>query len=131
MTGQKGTGRVIPRYSEAFKAQIVKEIETGKHTIASSMRAYDIKGAETISLWMKKMGKLGLLNKVVRIQMPKEKDKITKLNQEIKQLKEAVVQMQIKQLRTDCDLEVAMEMLGYGDVELFKKKLEELQSKKR
>ena len=44
--------------------------------------------------------------------MPQEKYKIKALKEEITELKEAIVQTQVKALRAESDLEVAIEMLG-------------------
>ncbi len=131
MTRQSNKIQPIYRYSEAFKQQVVQEIEIGKHNLSSARKAYGIRGDETIQIWIRKMGKLELLNKIVRIEMPQEKDQMKELKRQNKELKEALVKMQVKQLRTESDLEVAMELLGYTDTEAFKKKLEELQSKKQ
>ena len=131
MTRQTQSRAVTYRYSEAFKQKVVNEIESGHHSIYSAKRAYGIGGDGTLYYWIKKMGKLTLLNKIVRIEMPQEKDQIKELQGQIKELKEALVKMQVKQLRTDCDLEVAMEMLGYTDIEEFKKKLKGNQSGKQ
>jgi transposase len=131
MTRQTQSNSLTYRYSEAFKQKIVNEIENGNHSIYSAKEAYGIKGDGTIYYWIKKMGKLELLNKIVRIEMPQEKDQLKELKAQIKELKEALIQTQLKELRADCDLEVAMEMLGYKDKEEFKKKLEQYQSKKR
>jgi len=131
MTRQTRKGRPIHRYSEAFKQKVISEIESGHHSLHSAQQAYQIGGDATISNWINKMGKLELLNKIVRIEMPQEKDQIKELKAQVKELKEALIQTRLKELRADCDLEVAMEMLGYKDKEAFKKKLEQYQSKKR
>ena len=64
------------RYSSAFKLKVITEIESGKFTIGEARRIYDIGGAYTIQAWIQKYGKHHLLNKVVRIQMKDEKDKV-------------------------------------------------------
>ncbi len=131
MKRQQRTRGSYIRYSESFKQKVVSEIETGRHTIYSAKATYGIPGDGTVYHWIRKMGKLHLLSKKIHIEMPKERDQVKDLKSEVKSLKEAMIQLQLKQLRAECDLEVAMEMLGYTDPEAFKKKLESIQSKKQ
>ena len=56
--------RVFNRYSLGFKQKVVSEIESGELKIGDAQRIYDIRGAETIQIWMRKLGKDHLLNKV-------------------------------------------------------------------
>ena len=86
------------RTSTAFKLKVVTEIESGKYTIAQAARVYAITGAETIPNWIKRLGKNHLLNKVVRIEMKDEKDKIKDLKNQIKVLERALAQNQVDNL---------------------------------
>jgi len=86
------------RYSSDFKLKVVTEIESGKYTIAEARRIYDINGGETIPKWINKIGKTHLLNKVVRIQMKDEKDKIKELKNQIKVLERALTKTQVDNL---------------------------------
>lgn len=63
--------------------------------------------------------------------MPQERDQIKELKQQIKELKEAVVQIQLKHLKSEADLAVALEELGYKSKDDFEKKQKANQSKKR
>jgi hypothetical protein len=63
----------------AFKQMVVSQIESGKFTIAAAKKTYDIGGCATIPKWLKKFGKDHLLNKVIRIEMKGEKDRIKEL----------------------------------------------------
>ena len=78
--------RIFNRYSLAFKQNVVSEIESGQFTLSQAYKFYDIPGHATIQKWIKKFGKNHLLNKVVRIEMPEEKDKIQKLKREKQEL---------------------------------------------
>lgn len=80
---------MIVRYSICFKQKVVKEIEEGLG-IEAARRLYDIKGQGTIQRWLRKFGRNHLLNKIVRIEMEGEKDRVKELEQEIKKLKEAL-----------------------------------------
>ena len=63
--------------------------------------------------------------------MPKERDKKKALELENKQLKEALIQLQLKHLKSEADLECALEELGFSSKEAFKKKLKANPSKKQ
>jgi transposase-like protein len=104
--------RVIRRYSLAFKQRLISEIESGKLTITEAKHVYDIGGAETIRLWIKKMGKNHLFAKVIRIEMPKEKDRIKELQKEKKELESALAREVLKNLALESLVEVAGEHYG-------------------
>jgi len=82
--------RVIVRYSISFKQQVVKEIEEEGLSYESAKRRYGIKGGETIQKWLVQFGKNHLINKVVRVEMKGEKDRVKELEAEIKKLKAAL-----------------------------------------
>jgi len=104
--------RTIRRYSLAFKQRVISEIESGKLTITKAKHVYDINGAETIRLWIKKMGKNHLFAKVVRIEMPNEKDRIKELQKEKKELESALAREVLKNLALESLVEVAGEHYG-------------------
>ena len=82
--------RTIIRYSISFKRKVVKEIEEEGLGIAEAARRYGIKGSNVIQNWLKQMGRNHLLNKVVRVEMRGEKDRIKELESEIRKLKIAL-----------------------------------------
>jgi len=82
--------RTIMRYSISFKQKVVKEIEEEGLGIAEAARRYGIKGSNVIQNWLKQMGRNHLLNKVVRVEMRGEKDRIKELESEIRKLKIAL-----------------------------------------
>ena len=114
--------RIVKSYSESFKLKILSELESGTYTKNEIIKIYGI-SASTIYLWIKKYSKLDLLNKRVRIETMGEKDKIKKLQEEIKQLKELLIQKDIKGLMDEAYLEYAAKQLGYTNVDELKKKL--------
>jgi transposase len=77
------------RYSISFKQLVVREIEDGA-LIYHVSKKYGITGSETITKWIKKFGKNHLLNKVVRIEMIGETDRIKQLEKELKEAKVAL-----------------------------------------
>ena len=87
MAKQQGT---TVRYSISFKQKVVKEIEEDGLTFSEAMRRYGIKGGQTIQKWAISFGKNDLLNKVVRVEMKGEKDRVKELEAEVKKLKIAL-----------------------------------------
>lgn len=111
------------RYSEAFKLQVLRELETGKFsTVAEAQRAYGIRGSETIPGWIRRYGKSNLQRKVVRVQTPNERDELKRLMNENRRLKEALADAQWDKMLGDAYLEIACRTAGIADVDDFKKK---------
>jgi transposase-like protein len=81
--------RTLNRYSISFKKQLIGELESGT-PIYELQRRYDIRGADTIQRWIRQYGKNHLLNKIVRIETMNEKDRLKKLEEENKALKQAL-----------------------------------------
>jgi len=80
---------MVLRYSISFKQKIVREVEEGLE-LGAARRRYGIKGGSTIQGWIRKFGKDHLLNKIVRIEMKGEKDRVRELEKEVRKLKEAL-----------------------------------------
>jgi transposase-like protein len=78
------------RYSISFKQKVVNEIEEEGLTFSEAARRYKITGGQTLQKWVKIFGKNHLLNKVVRIEMTGEKDRVKELEFEVKKLKIAL-----------------------------------------
>ena len=76
--------RTVYRYSLVFKQKVVSEIESGELSIEEAHRLYDIRGHETIRNWIRKFGKNHLLNKVIRIEMKNEKDRVKELEKKVR-----------------------------------------------
>lgn len=112
--------RTVRRYSNAFKQKVLDDLESGRKSKREVCRDYGI-GKGTIYSWMRKFGRLDLYNPRLIIQMPEERDKYKLLQQELDELKEALVQTQLRAIRAESDLEVALEMLGTTK-EVFSKK---------
>ena len=79
------------RYSISFKQKLVQEFEKGA-SIGEIRRRYNIGGGETIQKWVRLFGKNHLLNKIVRIEMKGEKDRVKELEAEVKRLKIALAE---------------------------------------
>ena len=101
--------KLIIRYSTAFKQKVVTEIESGELSIVGAQRLYGINGAETIQTWIKRLGKNHLLNKLVRVEMKDEKDRIKELEKKIRDLESALANSHIKNIALESLIEVAGE----------------------
>jgi len=116
------------RYSEAFKLQVVSELESGKlGNIAEANRRYGITGAETVRGWIRKYGKEHLLPRIIRVETPNEKDRVKELQKENERLKRTLADTHMKAVLFESWFEIACEEFGVTDLQEFKKKLERKQ----
>ena len=127
-------GRSYLRYSEAFKQQVISELESGKlDSISAASRVYGIRGAETVTQWVRKYGREDLLPKKVKIETLKERDELKEARKRIRQLETALADAHIDYSLGDSYLTIACKRLGI-DVSDFKKKnaitLSELRKRK-
>lgn len=114
--------RVVFRYSESFKRQVVSDLEAGRFSSVEAARAHHgIKGTMTVRKWIARLGKNHLLAKVVRVEKPDEAGRVLGLRREIAQLQKALGQTQAQSLLNESYLELACQRLGL-EVEAFKKK---------
>jgi len=110
--------RLVIRYSPAFKRKVVEEIERGKFTVGEVRRIYDIKGADTINRWLKNLGREHLLNRVIRVEMKDEKDKLRELERQKRELESALAQAHLKILSLETMIDIAEERF---DIKIKKK----------
>jgi len=114
----------VRRYSEAFKRQVVEELENGRFKTAfEAQQSYGILGDRTVHRWMKKYGRDTLFPKLVRIESMKEKDKRKEDRKRIHDLEAALSDAHIDNCLEHAFLEIACERMGIS-VEEFKKKHE-------
>jgi len=113
--------KTIIGYSEAFKLEVIGKYEEGKMTRNELSESYGIKGGATLNQWLRKYGKYELLNRVVRVEKPNEKDRLKELEKENKKLKEALADSYIHRVTAESTLEVAADMMGLTLEELKKK----------
>jgi transposase-like protein len=104
--------KVMYRYSQSFKQKVVDEIEQGKITMNGARRLYGIRGGAIIQDWIRKFGKLYLLNKVVKVEMKDEVSKLKQVEQEKKELESALAQAHLKLLVYESLIEVAGDHYG-------------------
>ena len=76
----------VVRYSEAFRLQVVHEVESGKFVNCHAAGlAYGIRGVATVHRWLVHYGKSHLLGKVVRVETPRERNEARELRQRVRQ----------------------------------------------
>src|SRR5919204_6983743 len=81
------------RYSEAFKMEVVRELERELAPVDQVRRKYGI-GTGTIQAWIGKYGN-GTRGKIIRVQTPKEIDQLQQLRQRVKWLERALADANI------------------------------------
>jgi transposase len=124
--------RRVVRYSEAFKRQVVEEIESGKlSSIEQARRRYGIDGKGTISKWLRRLGKNHLLPKVVRVETPDEKREMERLRRQVQELEHALAQTRMKELLAEAHFEILCQDQGIKDIEAAKKKADAELSRRR
>jgi len=106
----------IRRYSEAFKRQVVAEYEAGNN-ISDLAKKYGITGGMTIKYWIKKYAKDGFRHELVRIQTAEEANRVRELEQQVKDLEQALGRVMLEKLK----LESILEVLQEKEVDLVKK----------
>jgi len=104
--------RTIIRYSISFKQQVVKEMEEEGLSYEDARRRYGIKGGQTIQKWLAQFGKNHLLNKIVRVEMKGEKDRVKELEAEVKKLKVALADSALENYAMKTLIDVVNEHYG-------------------
>jgi transposase-like protein len=110
------------RYSEAFKEQVLRELEEGKFkSVQVAARAYGIRGGGTIQKWIRRNGRTHLLGRVIRVETPQEVSEVKQLRQRVRNLEKALADAHLDQKLAEAYLAIACESAGIEDVEAFKK----------
>ena len=110
-------------YSEAFKLQVLRELEEGRFRNAEAARhTYGIRGCGTLQVWMRKYGKDHLLSKVVRVETPKEMDELKQLRKRVRELEKGLADAHLDLRLEQAYVKLACRAAGIEDVESFKKK---------
>lgn len=110
----------VIRYSQAFKMQAVREVESGQNDTQAVRRKYDIKGDGTVMRWVRQFGS-GKYGKVIRVERPDEINESARLRTQLRQAKEALADTYMELALEKAFLVVACERLDQT-VESFKKK---------
>jgi transposase len=112
----------VMKYSEAFKQQVVSDIEEGRfRSPHEASQAYGIGGHTTVRCWVRQYGKSHLLKKVVRVEKEGEPREIKRLKDRVRQLESALADAYIDGALAESYFEILCERTK-TDVEAFKKK---------
>jgi transposase-like protein len=114
--------RAVIRYSEAFKLQVIRELETGRFgSPFEAGRAYGV-GPGSVGHWCRRYGKNHLLRKVVRVMKADEQVEVQALRKQVRELKGALADAHLDLKLEAAYVKLACEAAGIDDVAAFKKK---------
>ena len=112
----------LMRYSEAFKQQVISEVEGGRFGgPTEAAQAYGIGGHATVQRWLKEYGKSHLLGKVVRVEKQGEPGEIKLLKERVRQLETALADSHMDWALAESFFQILCDRTK-TDVEAFKKK---------
>lgn len=108
------------RYSEAFKMEVVLEVERSGEPFDRVRRKYGL-GVNTVQSWVRKYGN-GSRGKVIRVQKPEEIDELKRLRDRVKRLETALADANLDVALERAYTRLACQRAGIKDVDEFKKK---------
>ena len=109
------------RYSEAFKMEVVRELEREGMPFDRVRRKYGIAGGWTLQKWVHKYGN-GSRGKVIRVEKPEEINEKEQLKRRVRVLEGALADANIDLALERQYTRLACERAGIQDVAAFKKK---------
>jgi transposase-like protein len=119
-------GYTVVRYSEAFKLEVVRELETGHlRSREEARQRYGIGGAVTVAKWVRRYGKAEIQGRVVRVETTDERDQIKALKERIADLERAVVDSKVQEALYKAYFDIACREVGIKDPEALKKSIAE------
>ena len=114
--------KTVVRYSEAFKLNVVDELERGRFASPfEASRAYGIGGANTVCRWLKQYGREELLKKVIRVEKRGEPGEIKRLKDRVRRLETSLADAHMDSALDRAFLEILCERTN-TDTGAFKKK---------
>jgi len=123
---------VVVRYSEAFKLQVVRELEAGEHrSVHAAQEAYAIGGRTTVRRWLRQYGREHLARRVIRVETTKERDERQRLKERVRELERALADATLDLSLERAYVKLACEQGGITDVAEFKKKVNGQRSTRR
>ena len=117
------TNRVIKpaiRYSEAFKIQVVGELEREGLSVEAVRRKYGV-GGGSLNKWVRRYGN-GNRGKIIRVETPEQIDEFKRLKERVKRLESLLADANIDLAIERAYTQIACEQAGIKDVAEFKKK---------
>jgi len=109
------------RYSEAFKLEVVGELEREDLSFSRVCRKYGIAGSQTVQSWVRRYGN-GSRGKVIRVEKPEQIDERARLKSRVRSLEQALADANIELAMERGYMRIACERAGIKDVAAFKKK---------
>lgn|SRR5512140_2886954 len=106
-------GTVVHRYSEAFKRSVVAEVESRRYTVLEAAAVHQV-NFSSIYNWLKQLGSPDSHTRIVRIEMPTERDRIKELEKEKRALESALAQAHMKIVLLESTVEVLEEKAGHA-----------------
>ena len=103
--------KVLRRYSEAFKRCVVAEVESGQYTALQAASAHGV-NFTSVYKWLKDFGRADSQTRLMRIEMPEERNRIKELEKEKRTLESALAQAHMKILLLESTVEVLEEKIG-------------------
>ena len=108
------------RYSEAFKVEVVRELEREGMPFDHVRRKYGIGGSWTVQKWVHEYGN-GSRGKVIRVEKPEEINETEQLKRRVRALERALADTNIDLALERQYTRLACERAGIKDVAEFKK----------
>ena len=109
------------RYSEAFKLEVVRELESELMPVDHVRQKYGIRGAWTIQGWIAKYGN-GSRGRIIRVETPNEINELRRLKERIKRLESLLADTNLDLALERQYVRLACERAGIEDIGEFKKK---------
>lgn len=103
--------KVVRRFSEAFKRSVVAEVESGRYTAYEAARTHEIH-FQLVYRWLKRFGGPDSQTRIMRIEMPTERDRIKELEKRNRDLESALAQAHMKIVVLESAVEVYEEQSG-------------------
>ena len=130
MNRKFGENQAAIRYSEAFKMEIVREVEVSGKSFEEIRRKYGIRGCDTVQTWVRRYGN-GTRGKIIRVEKPEEINELKQLQQRTRRLESALADANLELALERQYTRLACERAGIKDVAEFKKKADGMPPMKR
>jgi transposase-like protein len=121
MSRKSGENQAAIRYSEAFKMQVVREVEVSGKAFEDIRRQYGIRGCNTVQTWVRRYGN-GTRGKIIRVEKPEEINELKQLRERTRRLESALADANLELALERQYTRLACERAGIKDVAEFKKK---------
>jgi transposase-like protein len=121
MNGKVCENRGAIRYSEAFKMEVVREVEAEGKSFHEVRRKYGIGGCDTVQNWVRRYGN-GTRGKILRVEKPEEINELKQLRERTRRLEKALADANLDLALERQYTRLACQRAGIENVEEFKKK---------